>query len=133
MTPEAIFKARRPMPGADRRTEILSIPRAFTLIELLVVIAIIAILAGMLLPALSKAKTKAHGIYCMNNLRTMQTAWLMYAHDNSDFLPGNLWSQKASFNWVSGWLDFTDNNPDNTNTLLILDRQFALSHNFRSV
>jgi prepilin-type processing-associated H-X9-DG protein/prepilin-type N-terminal cleavage/methylation domain-containing protein len=96
---------------------------AFTLIELLVVIGIIALLAALLLPVLAKAKAKAEGVTCSNNLQQLSLAWGLYAEDNGDWLgnnhgvPETLARRDTWANNVEDW----QNSDDNTNVVFLTD------------
>ena len=108
-------------PAAEPTRPCYVLSRGFTLIELLVVIAIIAILAGLLLPALSKAKTKGQGIFCMNNTKQLMLAWRLYVDDQNGKIPAAFSDNPVNNVWVYGILNWDGNNRDNwdlTNTLV---------------
>jgi type II secretory pathway pseudopilin PulG len=95
---------------------------------LLVVIAVIAILAALLLPALSRAKSSAQTTVCLNNLKQLQLAWLLYADEHEDELPDNATGPLITPLWVGGYMNY-ETAPhygplsDSTNTALLLDPQ----------
>ena len=104
LTPPTAPDAEEKVGAGQRRAGYGRGRPGFTLIELLVVIAIIAILAGLLLPALGRAKAKGQSVACLNNLRQLTVCWTLYEDDNQGWLPPNEASGEISLpgSWIEG-------------------------------
>ena len=125
------MKPLEPFPGLcsarDMQSRRLLAPVAFTLIELLVVIAIIALLAALLLPALTGPKRKSEGTVCANNIRQLSVAWMLYAQDNADLFVSNhgvaeTFARRQT--WANNVQDWVDGD-DNTNMVYLTDSKLG--------
>jgi prepilin-type processing-associated H-X9-DG protein/prepilin-type N-terminal cleavage/methylation domain-containing protein len=114
-------------PELRRRPVRLDVLAGFALIELLLVIAIIGILAGLLMPALARSKSKAESLTCIANLKQLSLAWTLYAQDHNDFLVNNHGVPETLArreNWANNVQDW-ENGQDNTNIVYLTDSKLG--------